>query len=514
MGEHERRQADLFEEYRRALVTDPAAYPPRDLQPEDAWMVRLLEGELGGARHETPPPNPDFTTALRERLEREAELLRAPAEGGADNHEHVARTDRTRRRKPLWLRAAAAVLIVVVGGLIWQISGSERQSEPGQDRLGAKEIVLRAERSTSSPDLAGVDSFRMEQLNTSTIPDSAGGGKYRAETTHWYEAPDRWRVETEEETTISGVTTESRSGAVSNGEKLWRWDGDSVRVRELRPEDRQNAGGVPVFGSGDLQAMLEALSKCGTPEHRGEETVAGREAYVISFPQSECPSASIPSINGRSMLWIDKETFFVLKMVQYDWREGREDRVLSMTRVTSVKYNIELDRDLFTYEPSPGATVRDESQGQAPENPRDKLQPPRINEEPSQKPPPVDFPVLRPGWLPEGVTVEDERRTGAEEETVVVLSFDHRPQDDGHLVLTLAESEAGAQAGGISSEASASTEQIGGRDVKVVRRGEACITMGWEQDGASLILTNAYDPPGQILYSCATLRRIVESVGE
>ncbi len=47
-----------------------------------------------------------------------------------------------------------------------------------------------------------------------------------------------------------------------------------------------------------------------------------------------------------------------------------------------------------------------------------------------------------------------------------------------------------------------------------MRWADACITMSWEQDGLSLTLTNAYDPPGQILYSCEQMRRVVGSVGE
>lgn len=136
--------------------------------------------------------------------------------------------------------------------------------------------------------------------------------------------------------------------------------------------------------------------------------------------------------------------------------------------------------------------------------------------QPSQSPPTPDFPILRPGWLPASVKrVDEEHQTDPwRGETDVILSFDHRPEDDEHEALTLMEQKAGATGGEAIPDPQATTERIGGREVTVVRRADACITMSWEQDGLSLTLTNAYDPPGQILYPCEQMRRIVGSVGE
>lgn len=94
---------------------------------------------------------------------------------------------------------------------------------------------------------------------------------------------------------------------------------------------------------------------------------------------------------------------------------------------------------------------------------------------------------------------------------MVVLKFDHRPDDESNAMLTLIEQKATAGSGEVN-DPQATVEQIGGHDVTVVRRGDSCTMMSWEQEGVSLSLTNAYDPPGEILYSCEEMRRIVESV--
>ena len=59
----------------------------------------------------------------------------------------------------------------------------------------------------------------------------------------------------------------------------------------------------------------------------------------------------------------------------------------------------------------------------------------------------------------------------------------------------------------------ASTEQIGPYTVTVIRRGaEGCVTYLWEANGLSLTLTNVYDPPGTLKYSCEQMGQIVAGV--
>lgn len=126
--------------------------------------------------------------------------------------------------------------------------------------------------------------------------------------------------------------------------------------------------------------------------------------------------------------------------------------------------------------------------------------------------PPPRFRVLRPEWLPEAAQVWEEYVPGPPEHgSSVRLSFDPRPGDRPHEVLSLLEMPAGA-APEVVRDPSAVRERIVGREVTVIRRNEGCVTLFWVQSGVALTLTNAWDPPGTLRYSCDQMRRIVESV--
>lgn len=190
----------------------------------------------------------------------------------------------------------------------------------------------------------------------------------------------------------------------------------------------------------------------------------------------------------------------------------------------------------FGLGPPPGATVQDSTSKTTlntteHERRRTMEQPPATTkaETTARNRPDDVFQVLRPGWLPRVVvSVREERRVDAAGVPYVVLYFEHRPGDASQApVLTLDEQRAGAgtavvppapeertaRIGGAVGDPLTTTERIGDREVTVRYRSDACMGMYWEQDGLALSLTNTYDPPGQPLYSCTQMRRVVESVG-
>jgi len=140
---------------------------------------------------------------------------------------------------------------------------------------------------------------------------------------------------------------------------------------------------------------------------------------------------------------------------------------------------------------------------------------------PPARPTPTPIPspalkVLRPSWLPEKMAVSEERQPAPESAGVVVtLRFDPRPNDKPHDVMTLTEMPKTMPSPGGAPDPQESHEQIGGRDVTIIRRGEGCVSFRWEQDGLVLSLTNPYDPPGEpgeVRYSCEQMRKVIESV--
>jgi hypothetical protein len=126
------------------------------------------------------------------------------------------------------------------------------------------------------------------------------------------------------------------------------------------------------------------------------------------------------------------------------------------------------------------------------------------------------FAILRPTWLPEPMTVREQvvpNRNGPG--SGVKLTFDPRPGDKPHALLTLEEFPVAPDRPAPVLGPQAGREQIGGREVTIGRRGEGCVTASWVQGEVALVLTNPYDPPGPpgaVRYSCDQVRRIIESV--
>ncbi|MDP3046604.1 MAG: hypothetical protein Q8O07_03920, partial [Chloroflexota bacterium] len=142
-----------------------------------------------------------------------------------------------------------------------------------------------------------------------------------------------------------------------------------------------------------------------------------------------------------------------------------------------------------------------------------QVEPPMGRPTPTPVPAPK-FTVLRPAWLPEQMVVREQYQpdpTG--KGTEIVIGFDPRSNDQPHAVLTLRERAKEAVPGsGGKPDPEETRETIGGRDVRIISRGEHWITLIWVQDDLALTLTNPYDPPGQPRYTPDQLRRIVESI--
>lgn len=85
---------------------------------------------------------------------------------------------------------------------------------------------------------------------------------------------------------------------------------------------------------------------------------------------------------------------------------------------------------------------------------------------------------------------------------MVIISFDPRPKDAPHSVLTLVEMPASMIVSGGEPDPQVTQEQIGGVELTVIRRGGNCITYEWTLGDLYLQLTNPYDPPGQPRYTC------------
>lgn len=96
------------------------------------------------------------------------------------------------------------------------------------------------------------------------------------------------------------------------------------------------SGGAAAGAVSTLAQLFERVADCYRPTVTGSSIVAGHDVYVIELGATLCPSAAAPDMNGREVLWVDKNTFFVLKHEPYS---TKGDQLLMRSEATDVQYN-------------------------------------------------------------------------------------------------------------------------------------------------------------------------------
>ena len=383
MSEHEQQQAELLETYWTALAQDATAAPPEELDAKLAATVQRLERRL-----HPPEPGSLFAAQLQRQLEVQTA---APV-----RRRNVSSLTLTRRWSLAGLAMAGVLVIVLVGFYLWM-----GRPQP----VSAQEIVQRAQASVRSPTATGVQSFVLTQTQrTAPIPRMKAmlGLKddevILSETRRWYQAPNRWRNEFQQKIVTPDGKEASHSTfvLVSDGADVWQYnsEGNNVIVNRLEP-DMNGKDQISLFGRdiGDLNALFQQASTCFDPKVTGSAIMAGRAAYVIDLGPTKCPSASAAEMNGRQVIWVDKETFFVLKQ---ELHSIDSDQIIMTSEVTQIQYNVPIDPAQFTFTPPAGATVADNRPKPAPTTDQFQQQLAQLAKQ-------VEFPIFVPTYLPPGL---------------------------------------------------------------------------------------------------------------
>lgn len=331
------------------------------LEPADAELVRAA-----GRRFRAPDPDPGFVLELRARLTRAMDgvddLGGVAMDGGrawwpvrvfvalaAYVFRHLAPPP-GRRLLPL---AVTSVLVLAGAGATvfgWWPGHSTTAS--------AREILARAEAVASGADAQAVRSYVMTQESWyNDFPHTVSR--------RWYAGPERWRIETEtpDMDADGDVKDVRRTVVVRNGETLWNYleDEGVVEIHDAAARWYWHfftAPGLPQLGEpagGDLEAFLAQAKDCYKPRLTGDDTVAGRQTYVIELGRSSCVrrfSSVSRSTDWPITLWIDQETYFILKAVASDGHS------MATHEVTAVEYDVPIDPARFTFTPPPGAELR------------------------------------------------------------------------------------------------------------------------------------------------------------
>jgi len=96
--------------------------------------------------------------------------------------------------------------------------------------------------------------------------------------------------------------------------------------------------------------LLQHTAACYHPTMQGEGTIAGRKAFILDLGSAICPPPGAPPAIKEVLhtLWIDKETFFVLK----DVAKSPAGETITTSEVASIEFNIAISQPTFSFDPS------------------------------------------------------------------------------------------------------------------------------------------------------------------
>ena len=259
-------------------------------------------------------------------------------------------------RWPVWGRLAFALLVVA----LVSVYIVRNQPQPVEARA-----VLERAQAAMALSANNLSSFAFTQ--TITLQPDDGQPKTVTTNQRWYQAPDLWH--SEDESITYGPDGQPlpdqtwHDTTISDGVDMWSYDPlrHEVIVNRLNANTEFSSTSF-LFGTNatSLDAFLKPDTTCPDarimpePRYLARDVVAGRLAYVIDLGRLECPSA--PGLNGRRVIWVDQETFFILKN---ELHRLSDDQVVSTIEVTRIQYNTPLDRALFAFTPPADAKVLD-----------------------------------------------------------------------------------------------------------------------------------------------------------
>jgi outer membrane lipoprotein-sorting protein len=269
--------------------------------------------------------------------------------------EHEPGAGRLRRLGHAGLRRPAWALAAVVGAVALVLAATNLGGTAG---VSAETILEKAAAAISTP---GGSTLGGRSYHMVTRVSYAGEGWTATETVEtWYGDAEHFRWERSDGGSVF-------YGQARNGNDVWLYRsthiGGPLRVAHA-PTPPDPSGtltfGVLIGQSTSLSEVLQRLRRdgCQTVARRGEDTIAGRAAYVVVVTPipGKCPvplsqKKDVPDRHdGPTTIWVDKETFLPLGSEQ-EGNEGNNYRVISL------EVGAHARPASFAYQPPAGSTI-------------------------------------------------------------------------------------------------------------------------------------------------------------
>lgn len=337
-----------------------------------------------------------------------------------------------RRGKRFWYFSPRLLSFFVLSGLlllpfVWLMIRP--------DVVDAQDVIDQAR--TVVTDLPVSDIQTLEIVQEITV--DYGVNTTRTRTHAWYQEPDRWRSEYTSTTHPYSAVSDGTRVSVNDGASVWRYTSRDNTVR-INMTPLQPEGGLEsvISSARTITTILQQASECYNPELKGQEIVADRRTYVIDMGVTSCPSNSASQFNGRQTLWVDVETFLVLKVVVQHIDSAEPAYIMETTQV---RYNESIDESIFQYMPPVGVKVvdlRESSVGQS-TPPSEEL--PTPTPAPEQQEPNGFIQVPFNVFVPSDISPNLKRTLSYGESNELVLIEYHG--SDGELTLQVLTGPAG-----------------------------------------------------------------------
>ncbi|SEV96520.1 DUF4367 domain-containing protein [Halobacterium jilantaiense] len=226
---------------------------------------------------------------------------------------------------------------------------------------------------------------------TVTITTGTGNGTQTMEANVWQVPPNDVRYEY-----VSGPSEGTL--LVSNESTFWMYNETTNTARRFQ------------YDTGlaeNLTRAFQNLSSEFTAEYQREETVSGRETYVVSV---QPPNGTLGSVASNQTVWLDQENWFPVR-TQVTTTVGNQTSTSTIT-YSNLTYNATIPADRFTFEPPTNATVENVT---LPET--------RTFESVDAAAASVNFSVREPTTLPDGFALQNVTTTQSGATTAVSLTY-------------------------------------------------------------------------------------------
>jgi outer membrane lipoprotein-sorting protein len=215
----------------------------------------------------------------------------------------------------------------------------------------------------------------------------------------WEKKPNKFRAAVLESSDpdYSGAVT------VADGQQVWMYQPsqNEVVVGEVGPDEPSS----PRDMIRELDQVIQRALDTSQVNLAGEEVVAGEKTYKLELTPTESEEALLPA-GSKATLWVDQDDWFVLQAEISGDLLGK-----GLMSVQSFELNTGLEDALFQFEVPDGVQVTD-IQDKRPTSVT-------LDEARAQ----ADFPLLLPGYLPEGVSLIDVLAMDG----AIILRYDHSP---------------------------------------------------------------------------------------